>query len=964
MRYNGTEHDNILQLTGRGSMKIINTRVNHLVNPIGYQLPHLSFSYVVEEAEGTKQAAAQIVVYADPDRQQVLYDTGKQTQISSLSHNIDLQLAPCTRYYWTVRVWSDAGEEAESELNFFETGLMDQPWQGKWIGCDDSEPRHPVFHRNLTLDGVQAGKKIAAARLYICGLGLYAAWIDGKRVGDEILTPYCNNYKKWIQYQTYDVTEQVAGSTEKSELTVELGNGWYKGRFGFMSKPGSEPYYGNSWKLIAQLVVCYEDGTQEVIGTDESWQVTRSKITFSNIYDGEHRDDTLAEVAAVPAVVLGTAAELAEELPLTERLSIPVKIHEELKPAALIDTPAGEKVYDLGQNQAGIFRLRVHEPAGTKIHIQVGEVLQQGNFYRDNLRTALAEYWYTSDGEEHVLEPLFTFYGYRYAKVEGASHLTIDDFTGLACYSDFTPAGTLTTGVPKINQLLSNIFWGQKGNFVDVPTDCPQRDERMGWTADTQVFVPTACFYSDPFAFYNKFLHDMHTEQELLDGMVPDVVPDFGVPGQGSSVWGDAAAIMPWMLYEFYGDENILRDCFDSMKAWVDWVERTDGTDHGYARNFHYGDWLALDNPAGGVDQVKGGTEDAFVGYVYFYNSARIVERSARLLGAAQDEAKYGALADRIYNYIQDEYFTKNGRLAIETQTGYVLALYYCLTEHRDRQLDSLIRLLKAHKNHFVTGFVGTPLIQKVLSKEGQDDLAYKILFNEDFPGWLYEINLGATTVWERWNSMSPDGSVSSTGMNSFNHYAYGSVGEWMFRTIGGISPTAEQPGFKCAVLRPIPNYHLKKAQMCYASPAGTFKTSWEVQDLNHVRLCVEVPFDAQAQLQLPLAKADTVLPWTGEALGESRCVNLTAGSYELVYETDKPLVRILTVDDKLLDIIQDEPAKAALRKIFPAIDQAGGVLVLRTPRELMSEFYKGMPQIDETLEMINQALREAALNV
>ena len=874
-------------------MKITNTRVNHLVNPIGYQLPHLSFSWTVEEAKGSRQSAAQIVVYADAGCSKVLYDTGMDAGVCSLSHNIDLELEPRTRYYWKVRVLSDLEECAESGVNYFETGLMNEPWKGLWIGCDDSEKRHPVFHKSIQAEGRKQGKKIEGARLYICGLGLYAAFIDGQRVGDEFLTPYCNNYDRWIQYQTYDVTQMLAGDKDACpELSVILGNGWYKGRFRYDSKVGDGPNYGDSWRLIAQLVITYEDGTQESIGTDDTWQVTRSNITFSNIYDGEHRDDTLPETEPVPAVVIGSADELKEELPLVERLSIPVKVHEQLKPVALIDTPAGEKVFDLGQNQAGIFRLRVCEPAGTKIHVQVGEVLQQGNFYRDNLRTALAEYWYISDGKEHILEPMFTFYGYRYAKVEGISNLKTDDFTGLACYSDITPAGELQTGNEKVNRLISNIFWGQKGNFVDVPTDCPQRDERMGWTADTQVFVPTACFNSDPFAFYNKFLYDMHTEQASRDGKVPDVVPSFHMDGTGSSVWGDAAVLIPWFLYEFYGDKNILKDCFDGMKAWVDWVEKTDGDDHGYARNFHYGDWVALDNPSGAVDEVKGGTEDAFIAYVYFFNSARLVAKCARILGKEKDAERYGALAEKILGYIQDEYFTKNGRLAIDTQTGYVLALYYSLTgpEHRQRYVDGLLRLLEVHRNHFVTGFVGTPLIQKVLSAKGYDELAYTILLNEDYPGWIYEINLGATTVWERWNSMSPDGSVSSTGMNSFNHYAYGSVGEWMYRTIGGISPCMEQPSFKRAVLRPVPDCRIGSASMVYPSPAGIYKTQWKVIDGTHVELSVTVPFDATARLEPPYAKADTVLPWTGKALGEERCAELTAGSYSLIYQTDRPV--------------------------------------------------------------------------
>ena len=298
-------------------MRIINGRVNHLVNPVGYQLPHLSFSWVTEEAQGKKQSAAQIVIYADPECQEVLYDTGKREDISSLSCNIDLEIKPRTRYYWKVRIFSDLRESAESDVNYFETGLMDEPWKGLWVGCDDSEKRHPVFHKTIAPEGIQQGKKIARARLYICGLGLYAAFIDGQRVGDEFLTPYCNNYDRWIQYQTYDVTQMLGGDKDACpELSVILGNGWYKGRFRYDSKVGDGPNYGDSWRLIAQLVITYGDGTQESIGTDGTWKVTRSNITFSNIYDGEHRDDTLPETEPVPALVIGTADELKDQLPL------------------------------------------------------------------------------------------------------------------------------------------------------------------------------------------------------------------------------------------------------------------------------------------------------------------------------------------------------------------------------------------------------------------------------------------------------------------------------------------------------------------------------------------------------------------------------------------------------------------------------------------------------------------------
>ncbi|MGN0746021.1 MAG: family 78 glycoside hydrolase catalytic domain, partial [Aristaeellaceae bacterium] len=715
------------------------------------------------------------------------------------------------------------------------------------------------------------------------------------------LTPYSNNYTEWVQYQTYDVTALLAKS---NSLDVTLGNGWYKGRFGFTSQPEGRGYYGDEWKLIAELRVRFADGTEQVLGTDDTWTVTRSRITFSNIYDGEHRDDTL------PGLPEERAALLDASIPLCDRMSIPVRVQEEREPVELLHTPAGEWVWDIGQNMTGIFRLRVHEPRGTRIHVQVGEVLQQGCFYRDNLRSARAEYIYISDGEAHVLEPRFTFYGFRYVKVEGVAAPKKDDLTALVLYSDVTPAGRLETGAPKINQLISNIMWGQKGNFVDVPTDCPQRDERMGWTADTQVFVPTACYFTDSAAFYRKYLYDLRTEQRMHGGMVPDVIPSAGNAGQGCSVWGDAATIIPWDLYLFYGDRSILAESFDSMKAWVDYIRREDGEDHGWARHYHYGDWLALDHPSGGVDQVKGGTEDAFVAYVYYLYSARLVARAAEILGKAENERHYTELADRIHRYILDEYYTPNGRCAITTQTGYVLTLYYHLNEDRPRALKSLIELIRAKGNKFVTGFVGTPLIQRVLSGEGENDLAYHILFNEEYPGWLYEVNMGATTIWERWNSMEPDGSVSSTGMNSFNHYALGSVGEWMWRYVAGINPDEQRPGFRHVLLQPVPYARLGNVRADYASPAGTYHVAWQVVDASHVSLEVTVPFNCEATLRLPWAR-------------DQEKTSLTAGTYRFELETRASLYRVHSTGELLGDLLDNPATRAVLTANVQLIDQA-----------------------------------------
>lgn len=891
-------------------MKIYNLQVNHVNDPIGYQFDKVTFSYKVSEATGKKQTAARICVSTTEDMSSLIYDSGFSSDISSLGTTVNIPLSPYTRYYWNVSVKSDAKEEAVSDTSFFETAKLDDPWTAKWITCDKSD-RHPVF-----LKGFSVNKEVNKARLYITGLGLYHATINGLEVTRERLTPYYTDYNNWIQYQTYDIKELLESD---NTISVTLGNGWYSGRFGFSSSPDMPGFYGDDYKLLAELHITYQDGSIEIIKTDESWDVSLSNYTFSNIYDGEHRDDTLEPVAPVKASILADASAF----PVKERLSLPVIIHEELPAIALIDTPAGEKVFDMGQNLAGSFRLHLKEPRGTKIHIQVGEVLQGGNFYRDNLRTALAEYYYISDGSEIDLEPLFTFYGYRYIKVEGASDLKKSDMTALAYYSDIASVGKLVTGNEMLNKLLSNISWGQKGNFIDVPTDCPQRDERMGWTADTQVFVPTACFMTDSYAFYRKYLYELRGEQGET-GRVTDVIPSTGVEG-GCSVWGDAATIIPWTLYEYYGDKEILKESFESMKAWVDYVRKTDGDNRNWANVFQYGDWLALDSLSGAVDEVKGGTDDAFIGYVYYMYSARLTKMTAEILGYDEDVLKYREIEDEIRNYILDEYYSKTGRCAVSTQTAYTLSLYHDLTVNPEKTLDQLVNHIAACKYKLRTGFVGTPMVNKVLSANGQDELAYKLLYNEEYPGWLYEINLGATTVWERWNSMNPDGTVSSTGMNSFNHYAYGSIGEWMFNTIGGLIPDSANPGFKGVIIRPIPDYKTQKACLAYDSPSGCYEVEWEVTDIDKVHMKVTVPFDCTAMLQLPYAK-DSAKEQT-----------LLAGTHEFTYTAIEPLKKVYSVDTPIRLLLADSDVKNILQKNMPQIFQVPGSMVDKSIRELMA---------------------------
>lgn len=862
-------------------MRIEHCRVNHLANPLGFAMEKTVFSWVVEDAKGKYQKEARILVKTGGS---IVADT-QWAELDSLAAPVEVPLKPRTRYTWTVAVRTDAGEEAVSEENWFETGL--ETWQAKWIGCDDSEPRHPVFTKRI-----EPRREVSSARLSICGLGLYEARWNGKKIGNECLAPFCNNYSDWIQYQTYDMTQQLK---EAGELSVELGNGWYKGRFGPDRK--QTPHYGDSWKLLAQVHIAYSDGSEEIIGTDECWTVTRSHILFSNIYDGECRDDTLPEMAPVKAI----PAE-APKGTLSERYSTPVTVRQSLPAKEVLHTPAGETVIDVGQNMTGIFRLRVKEPKGTQIHLQFGEILQDGNFYRENLRTTKAEYLYISDGAPHVLEPKFTFYGFRYVKVQGVSDLNAEDFTALVLHSELPQTGFLETGNPLVNQLLSNIQWGQLGNFLDVPTDCPQRDERMGWTGDAQVFAPTACYQRDCYAFYQKYLHDLWTEQQSNAGAVPDVIPSFGKIGC-SAAWGDAACIIPWTLYEFYGDKAILEQQYASMAAWVDYITSVDGKDNGWRRHFHYGDWLALDGP--NPEAQRGGTDVGLIASTQYRYCAQLTAKAARVLGKAADAERYEALADQILTGIRKEYFTPTGRCAVPTQTGLLLSVKHGLSTDGKRAGDDLANRFKLDGGMLKTGFVGTPLLCPVLTAAGHADSAFDLLLNEGYPGWLYAVKLGATTVWERWNSVGEKGKIAENGMNSLNHYAYGSIAQWLYQDVVGIAPAL--PGFRRAKLAPHMNAKLETAEAEYHSAAGFWKAGWAVLENGDISYHCTVPFGCTAELHLPYGGGN---------------YELEAGAFHVTYTPDVPLRTVYNTKMPLGELLQVPKVKTALSRIMPQITQ------------------------------------------
>lgn len=871
-------------------MKIIHLKTDRIANPLGFAIEQPSFSWIVEDTPDTVQTAAQVLVSRDASFEQIIFDSGKVAgpEIDSLAYRPPVALEPRTRYFWKVRVWGES-ESAESDTAWFETAKMDEAWQAEWITPDwDDNSIHPILYREFDLPS-----RAVAARAYICGLGLYHLELNGQKIGDEHFTPYCNAYDQWIQYQTFDITDQLALGSNL--ISVMLGNGWYKGRYG--ADRGVVGFYGDRFALICELRITLDDGTEMVIGTDSAWNAQPSPVVASDIFDGETYDARIGKVVPAP----GSAASvkpIAIDMALLEaRRSLPVEIIEEIKPVAVLHTPAGETVLDMGQNMTGWVRFRTSAPAATRIHLQFGEVLQEGNFFRDNLRTAKAEYTYIAAGTDAVVEPYFTFFGFRYVKVSGwVGELNPDDFTGCVVYSKMDTIGEIETANGKVNQLIANALWSQKGNFLDIPTDCPQRDERLGWTGDLQVFSGTACFNMDAAAFLSKYAYDLAKEQAKTGGMVPHIVPMVNLEKGGSTAWADVATILPWTLYQFYGDIDILNQQFESMRAWVDYIKRIDDASGGkrlWTEGVHFGDWLSLDAPIH-PDPRRGGTPHDFIASAFYCYSARLVAKAAHLLGKTEQAEAYERLSNEVKVAIQQEYFTPTGRLAISTQTAFVLTLFMDLAPkaHRERVQRDFIAMLQKDDVHLKTGFVGTPYLCRVLSNIGANDLAYRLLLNEDYPSWLYAVNLGATTIWERWNSINPDGSLSSTGMNSLNHYAYGSIVEWMYRDMCGLNPSAGEDGvtgFRHAEIAPKPDKSLQWARARYRSAAGLYESGWRLDDAGQLTISVAIPFNASATVVLPDAQLSEITvnghPWLdGKQLGERVELPLGAGRYTIEY--------------------------------------------------------------------------------
>ena len=835
-------------------MQFRNLRVNHIENPLGYAQGSPVFSWTAESS-GKKQRCARVRVSADAEMKSILFDTG-EAELSSLGVPSTLKPAPRTRYYWQVEAAADDGDVGQSEIAWFETGKMDELWAGKWIAAPF--PEHPVFRRRVAVSA-----PVRRARLYITGLGLYEASLNGEKIGDEFLTPGFSSYQFHMQVHTFDVTELLREG--ENELSVLLGKGWYMGRFGFGQE--MDCIYGDRMQLLCELRIEYADGREDVIGSDESWQCAPSVYLESGILDGEHLD------MRITPVWRGAEACPAPEGKPDDRLALPVRIGQVFAEYTLIRTPRGELVLDFGQNMAGFARFVCTLPEGRKVELLYGELLQDECFYQGNLRTAKAAFSYISDGKTRAVAPRFTYYGFRYVCVKGMTEEEIEkaQFTACALWSALDGIGRIETSDAKLNKLFSNALWSQRGNFVDIPTDCPQRDERMGWTGDAQAFSETACYNLYTPAFYRRFLSDMHLEQSALSGSVPYVVPDvltrrrflrgaddmyFTDKCDGSCAWGDAAAIIPWNLYRFYGDKSLLAENYAGMKDWVEYIRRVDRTECGNTHiwnvGFHFADWLALDN-AGNSDNRLGSTDNAYVATCYYYLSASLTAKAARILGREDDAREYETVSEEVKEAFQKTFIAQDGSLACRTQTAYVLALHLGLfpEEFKKQGASTLRQLFRENGDLLTTGFVGTYLLCPTLSENGMSELAWHLLLNEEYPGWLHEINLGATTVWERWNSVLPDGHVSDTGMNSMNHYAFGSVIQWVYQYAAGLACREDAPGFKKVRIAPKVTDRLSFLDCSYDSAAGKYAVRWEKAG-EKTRFTVTVPFDCEAQFILP----------------------------------------------------------------------------------------------------------------
>ena len=916
-------------------LSLYDLTIEYKSTPLGLDEVQPRFSWKLKsDRNNVRQHAYRLTV----SNSEAMWDTGKvESEQSILVEYMGATFEARTAYNWTVTVWDDHGESATASA-CFETGLLSgASFEGraKWIthGLGKGETASPIFTKTFTVT-----KPVAKARLYATALGLYEAELNGEKVDDTYFTPGWTSYHKRLQYQTYAVNCLREG---ENELRFTLGKGWYAGALGFMPTPN---HYGDTTALLALLIVSYTDGTEEIVGTDESWTVSTGAIRFSELYDGETQDHTL------PETVIGNAQPVDYGFEtLVAQENEPVRCLKRLPVVKEFTAPNGEHLFDFAQNLTGWVEVKIQGKSGQKLVLRHAESLDEnGNFYTGNLSFAKATDTYLLSGEAQTLRPHFSFHGFRYVCVEGLENGQSIGLSACHLSSDLKENGSFSCSDARVNRLQQNIVWGQRDNYLDVPTDCPQRSERLGWTGDATAFTPTAVFHQNVMPFMRKWLRDLAADQDPATGMaqvVPDMLSDGSTGGQnGAAYWGDVATVVPWTLYETYGDKRVLSEQYESMKIWVDYIRRQCGDNGLWQTGFQYGDWLGLDAESNGLaDERKGATDDYFVANACYLWSLRIMADTARLLGFDEDAALYESLRENVLAAFRDEYVTKTGRLVSETQTAQTLALHFGLVEEKDRAAiaDRLEQNIAAHKTHLTTGFIGTPYLCLALSDNGKHELAGKLLLQEEAPGWLYEVKLGATTIWERWNSILPDGSFNPANMNSLNHYAYGSIGNWLYTRLCGLRLI--EPGYRKFAVAPQFMQGVTHAKLTYESVYGEIAVAWRCEG-GTITVDLSVPCNTTAQL---------TLPEKGETL------TLGSGSYHYEYATDTCLELDRYTMETLLHVMLEHPAaQPILRQYMPQM--LDNPMIEYVKNEPISSLLSYSPEAKPLYEMILKAMNES----
>jgi alpha-L-rhamnosidase len=829
------------------------------VDPLGYHDATPTFSWKLPA--GTKSQTSYQIEIRDLTGEKTIWDSEWVNSDQSVFVPYGgPPLASRQTLNWRVRFRDESGKESDwSSSARFEMGLFSSnDWKAQWIqAAGDSDPEQEsvaYLRREFTVS-----EEVAHARLYVTARGLYEVYLNGGKVGKDAFAPGWTSYANRIDTQTYDVTASVHEGG--NALGAMLGYGWYAGHLGWK---GDRSVYGQTPELLVQLEITYQDGRTETIVSDGSWQATLDgPIRTSSIYDGETYDDrnkmpgwnkfgfdSDKSKAKWNAVVAG---EKLGDTRMAPKPSAAVRVTETLTPQAITEPEPGRFVFDLGQNMVGWPLIRIPMEKDQTVTLRFAEMLNQdGTMYTANYRSAKSiDFVTASKSGEFNWKPTFTFHGFRFLELSGFPEGTkpdLDWVKGLVLHSELNPIGTFQSSHEKLNQLQRNIVWGQRGNFLDIPTDCPQRDERCGWTGDAQAFCPTAMFNYDCHAFWKSWLGSMRDDQ-FDDGRIPHVIPDMLNNRGGSPGWMDAATMIPWEVYVRTGDVEMLSENYEMMERIVGWY-RSRSKAGLIPKIEGFGDWLqpyAADN--------KGDTPQALLGTAFYAHSTQILADCARVLGKSSDAGKYDDEAAAIRKAFAEHYFDHDGKLqnAPETQTAYILAIAFDLisAEQQERAATHLVRLIAEADGHLRTGFLGTPFIVDVLDRMGHVDVASSVLFKETYPSWFYSINQGATTMWERWNSYSHEDGFGDVAMNSFNHYAYGAVGQYLYERIAGLAPDPDHPGYKHFFVRPVVSGPLTSAKAELETAYGKASSGWKKVG-DKLELAVTVPPNTTATIIFP----------------------------------------------------------------------------------------------------------------